>query len=472
MKGKFLENISANTSQLLCNQLFGLAIFYTLSNDLDKTSFGQINLVLAILLTCFQILSFGMDQVLVRKIAARENASSLLSVYVIHVLISGTLFYALLLIISLFLPEFPGTYQLLLFIGIGKLMIFFSTPFKLLATGLERFHVFAWMSVVSNIIRGSSLIIMALLNQISIQTVVVIFIAGDLAELLLCIYLSNKSLKIPLKIRWNKSKHIHLIKESVSQFGVTIFSSALSRLDWIFVGILVSAAKLAEYSFAYKIFEITTLPLLALAPLLVPRFTKLFQDNGLQNRIADLGFLLRMEIIVASAIALALNLLWIPVIDMATHGKYGSVNIHTVFILSLSMPLLYFNNFLWSINFSKGRFKMVFHVIMIAFIVNLSGDIILIPFLKNEGAAAAYFLAILSQSVLYIKRTGLSALTPYYHTLWICPACAITSGLSAYFLFSNIVHIFISAILFFIISLFIAQQLRATDWKALKSTFY
>ena len=469
IKGKFLRNISANTFQLTCNQLFGLAIFYVLSTELDKTTFGQINLVLAVLLTAFHILSFGIDQVLVRKIAAREDPSSLLNTYVAHVLITGTLFYASLLIINLFIPGFSGVYTLLLLIGIGKVMIFFSTPFKQLATGLEQFRVFAWMSIISNIVRGTCLIIVALAGQISLETVVILFIAGDLAELLTCIYLSKKQLKILPRFLWDKEKHIQLIKDSLPQLGVVIFTSALSRLDWIFIGLLVSAAKLAEYSFAYKVFEITTLPLLALAPLLIPKFTKLFAGDDTPRRIKDLGFLLRMEIVVASAIALFLNILWIPLIDMATQGKYGEVNSLTILILSFSMPLLYFNNFLWSINFAKGKLKMIFHVIMVAFIVNVAGAFILIPFFKNEGAAAAYVLAILIQSILYIRKSGLSSLSVHYNAVWIIMACGILSYMIASVVFVNPLHTLLAALLIFVSTLLVTRQLRFSDWKDLKA---
>ena len=53
----FLQNISANTLQMILNQGLGLVIFYVLSKQLDKTTFGNFNWALAILLTSFCILS-------------------------------------------------------------------------------------------------------------------------------------------------------------------------------------------------------------------------------------------------------------------------------------------------------------------------------------------------------------------------------------------------------------------------------
>ena len=90
-----------------------------------------------------------------------------------------------------------------------------------------------------------------------------------------------------------------LVRESLPQVGVVIFTSAIARFDWIFIGLFVSDVKLAEYSFAYKIFEITTLPLLAIAPLLVPFFTIFFQQKKENNSVSvqNVKFLLRMEMV-------------------------------------------------------------------------------------------------------------------------------------------------------------------------------
>ena len=72
-KNRFTRNISANTLQLLINQFFGLVIFYALSRGLSKELFGQVNWSLAVLLTVFGVLGLGIDQVMVKKIAAGYN---------------------------------------------------------------------------------------------------------------------------------------------------------------------------------------------------------------------------------------------------------------------------------------------------------------------------------------------------------------------------------------------------------------
>src|ERR1700681_3475524 len=113
MSRKLIHDISANSLQLGINQACGFIIFYVLSVYFSKNDFGEINWSLAVLLTSFNILSFGIDQVVVKKIAAGQSPKLILSVYITHVLLSGGLFYVILLMINFFSRGFHNHYLLL-----------------------------------------------------------------------------------------------------------------------------------------------------------------------------------------------------------------------------------------------------------------------------------------------------------------------------------------------------------------------
>jgi O-antigen/teichoic acid export membrane protein len=465
MKRKLVNNLSANTLQLIVNQLFGLIIFYILSASLDKNSFGQINLALALMLAIFNILSFGIDQITVRKLASGEDPQTMLSLYLSHVLITGLVFYGLLFIGRFLFPS-ANAYDIILLIGAGKLMIYFSTPFKQSSIGTERFKLLAYLSVISNIVRACCLIIMAVLHSITLRNVIIVFISGDVLELAIGAIIFKRDTRLPITIRWNKSSYITLLKESLPQFGVVIITSALARFDWIFIGIVLSAVKLAEYSFAYKVFELSTLPLLAIAPLLIPWFTRLFK-NGNPN-IPNLKLLARMEMIIAAFTIVLINSCWSPVIDMLTAGKYGAVNEHTIFILSLCIPLIYFTNFLWTINFAKGRLKMIFTAFVITLAVNVIADIILIPIYKNEGAAIGYLAGYMAQAIYFLIRNDMKELNQAWYPLLICTACACLSVLGSKLLFVNVWVAVGGAVLFYIVGLFMTMQVRLGDGERLR----
>jgi O-antigen/teichoic acid export membrane protein len=469
MKLRLIQNLSVNAGQLVVNQILGLGIFYVLSTGLSKDSFGQINLSLAVLLAVFNILSFGIDQLIVKKIAAGNDPTAVISIYIYHVLITGVAFYLLLFAGYYLLPHNNGLYNLLLLMGAAKLMFFFSTPFKQAANGMERFKLLASMSIVSNIVRCSGVIVLAFIHNLALQNIVLVFICGDAAELIFSIFLFKRSAKIPILTKWNGPGYKKLLLEALPQTGVVLITSALARFDWIFIGFMVSAVKLAEYSFAYKVFEISTLPLLAIAPLLLPLFTKLFQQAV--AGYSELKLLVRGEMIIAAFTGLLLNICWAPVIDKVTSGKYGAINVNTIFILSLCLPLIYLNNFLWTIYFAQGRMKMILTSFIITFLVNVFGDILLIPFFKNEGAAFAFLLACLVQAMYYLRKNIITDLNKVWQPLALCTLCALLSGFLSNFLFDNTWIKLVSAVACFILLLIITAQARLSDLKALRDRF-
>lgn len=468
IQNRFLRNISANTLQLLINQSFGLLIFYALSRGLDKSAFGGLNWVLAVLLTVFSVLTFGIDQLMVKKIAAGHDRISVFSAYLFHVIITGAVFYLLIFIQYLLFPNFIPRQDLMLLIGIGKLMLFLSTPFKQVTIAVEKFSSLLYMSVVSNVFRGIGLLICLLMNNLSLDTVIIIFISGDIAELVICILIARPVLQTGEKIKWNRKEQLRLFMEALPQAGVTAFNAIMSRFDWILIGLLVSSVKLAEYSFAWKLYEVSTLPLFILAPIILPLFSRIYRNA---NQPPDLSFFLEWQIMFASFVALFLNVIWGPVVDVLTEGKYGAVNTNTIFILSLGMPLLYLNNYLWTINFAKGKLKLVFSIIGISLAANIISCIILVKLYQNEGAAVANFIAMLVQAVLYIKVTGLGMSTKQKLRLLAWPALAIACGfLGRKYIHSDMYGIILPLLVYFLVLIF-SRQVRSRDWKALQG-FY
>lgn len=391
--------------QVIINQLCGLLVFYILSAQLTKNFFGELNWTLAVMLTVFSILSFGIDQVMVKKIAAEENRTATLAAYSMHVMVTGILFYLLLVAGYFIFPVFFTLHNFLLVLGAGKVLLFLSSPYKQLANGMEQFRPLLLMSTVSNIIRALLLLFLFITSQVSMQFVLLVFVAGDVAEFIVCLLVTRYRLHMPLFGKWDKKNYKSLVKESLPQMGVVLFTSALSRFDWIFLGLFSSTVVLANYSFAYKVFEVATVPLLIIAPVLIPRFTKLFRQAETEYAAKKdlLHTLLRYEIIIACGVALVLNIIWVPVMDLITQNKYGAVNKWTILLLSSSMPFLYFNNFLWTVSFAKGDLKPILRIFFTCFLVNVAGIIAAIPLFGAEGAAAAYLLSIILQSFLFYR---------------------------------------------------------------------
>jgi O-antigen/teichoic acid export membrane protein len=471
---RFIRHISDSALQFLINQVFGLSLFYILSKALDKDRFGELNWTLAVFMTAFGVLGAGLDQLTVRKIAAGDPPGRVLSLYRTHVWVTGVLFYALLLGGSYLAPAFFLRHSLLLWIGIAKTGLFFSTPYKQLAAGKEQFRVLLRMSVGSTVIKGGAVLVCFLLHVLTMPVLLAIFIAGDLVELGLCSYLGKGLLgmRLPL-LRIDGIAWMALLRESLPQVGVVLFSAAMARFDWIFIGLFCPAARLAEYSFAYKAFELSSLPLLILAPLLVPAFTRLAAKDAkdgpgnadIGGRMEELQDLIRGEMVLACGTAMLLNIAWSPLVDAITAGRYGAVNARTIFLLSCCLPLLYLNNFLWSLHFARGRLKMIFFVFALSFALNAAGDIWLIPLYGNEGAASAYLLSLGLQTILYLLQTRETVLRWSWVTLVMAVVSAAFCGYLSCRLWTDVIARSAGAFGLYLFVLIVTLQVRQKDYR-------
>jgi len=512
MKRRIIHDISASSLQVIVNQLAGLMIFFIASKYLSKTIFGELSWALAIIMVGFSILGCGIDQITVRKIAAGEEPASLLKVYLFHVLLAGAGFLILLLIAyalsgaghatAVVGRHFTGL-SLLLFLAIGQFFIFLSLPFKQIANGKEQFRVLLFMSTGANAIKVSGLLFLAWSGSFTLSSFLLIYVLASAAELLVCIYMGRRFLALIPGIVWDRIRYARLVRESLPQLGVILCTAGIARFDWIFLGIMATAPILAEYSFAYKAFEMASLPLLVLAPLLLPRITRWVGQGGngiglsgqrtpglSGQRKEDLYLLARFEMILSCSLCLILNILWAPVIDWLTDNKYGAVNSTNIFFLSCSLPFLYINNILWSIHFAKGRMKFIFFVFMVTLLITCTGDLLLIPFLRGEGAAIAYLAAMIAQTVHFtagIQKeeaainagiginggTGIGiGINRMWQSLLLCGGAALFSGWLAMRMHEGAGARSLIAIGLYLAILFVCRQIRLHDWITCKRFIY
>lgn len=279
MKRKIIHDISASSIQVIINQSTGIVLFYVLSKFLTKNDFGEINWFLAVLTITFAILGFGIDQVIVRKTAAGADPSSLLRVCLFHVFFMGSVFLILTALTSAFSVLVFGRFNILVFLAIGQLFFFLAVPFKQIANGKEQFRTLLWMSAAASITKVAGIILLAWMHLLSLPAFILLYNLASAFEWIACVLLTRRHLHLRISVAVNWPEWRALIRESLPQLGVIIFNAGIARVDWILLGIISTSAVLGEYSFAYKAFEMSTVPLLILAPLLLPKFSKWFHPG-------------------------------------------------------------------------------------------------------------------------------------------------------------------------------------------------
>ena len=415
MQGKLIRDLSASSVQVLLNHALNLAIFYLMSRYLSKEVFGELSWSIATATAIIALLSFGLDLVVVKKIAAGNDKRETAGLHLFHVLITVSVTGLLLFLLYLFFPLKGPLLTFLPGILISQLISSLASPFKQIANGTRSFTVLAIIAVTSNIVKVVLMVLFLALDALTIQYLIGTFIIASVIELLIAIVITiSTQRKIFLPVYFNCSRYKSLIREALPQYGVTIFNIVLARFDWIILGIFTSAVITAEYSFAYRVFELCRLPLLILSPVLIPIFSGLFGKTGTltTKKQVQLGLLFRTEMILSLVLPVLLISCWVPLIEFITDHKYGAGNELVFILLAVCIPIQFATDFYWNICFAKGQLLTTLRIAVISGCINILLNLLLVPFLGATGAAVAYLSCFIIQLVLFRNHSRRVSIQP------------------------------------------------------------
>ena len=402
-KDRLRTKVFSSGLQAISVQVLGAFFFYFISVYLSKNDFGIISWTNAVSILITAVLGFGLEQVVVRRVAASRQSDWAASAFFIHSVAGFSITFLLLLLLNSAMGTKTGLYKQMPWFFLAQGLIFIGVPLKQFLNAKEKFTPYGIIAIISNAGKIVAAWLLLRGDNLYISTALIILICAGVFELTgLLIYLLAKT-SFSFKFRF--SAYVKLIKESSAQYLSVIFDMSLSRMDWILLGIMTSSSVLADYSFAYRAYELSRLPMLIMAPIILPRFARLLAGNGRidaehQKYISSFNV---AELFFAALIPLILNILWAPVVSLITHGKYGGSNSLQFLILSLCIPLQFFINLLWSISFAGKKYKSVSTITVICAITNVCLNLILITKFNGLGAAIAFFTTALLQAILYYR---------------------------------------------------------------------
>ncbi len=388
--------------QAFAVQFLGILFFYITSICLSKNDFGIISWANAVSVTITTLLSFGLEQVVVRRIAASRSSYWAAAAYLLHSLVFSLLSLAVLGILYYFMGGASLRMAVLPWFFLVQALVFIGTPLKQFLNAQERFTPYAIIAFCSNLLKLIAGIVWVRFFDFSIHSVLWILGVGAFAELAALLLYITRTAAFSFRVRM--SAYRKLLREALPQYIAVMFDTSLARIDWILIGILCDNIATANYSFSYRAFEVAKLPIVIIGTILLPRFSRLLQKEGSLETAQKITInqVLQIEVLLASFMMLALNIVWSPWVDALTHNKYGAGSAVTFLLLSLCIPLQFAINLMWMLCFSLRKYKAVAQSTMITALVNLIANLILIPLWKETGAAVAFLLATIIQTSLYL----------------------------------------------------------------------
>jgi O-antigen/teichoic acid export membrane protein len=413
LKSNLLKNIFSSGLQAIAVQVLGVTFFLIASFYLSKDDFGIISWANALCIMLTTLLSVGMEQVVFRRIAVSSRSDWAATAFLLHAFVGSAIGLIILSLISALGHD--TQLQLLPLFFIAQAFTYMGTPLKQMLNAKQKFTPYGIIAVCSNTLKiVLSLIYVKGVGLTMGVAVGIMILCAAIEFFSLLIYVrKNEHFRFHFRLQAYKK----LVKESMPQYISVIFDSSLSRIDWILLGILGTAAMTAEYSFAYRAFELARLPITVVAPILLAKFAKILSaemkmDAGKQAVVKDI---FQMEMFIAVFIPLLLNILWTPVLESLFHGKYGANNSLEFFLLSLNIPFLFAINLVWTICFTGKLYRKIANVTIGSAVANLILNIILIPKFSGTGAAIAFLATTILQLLAYsmLLRTASVAFRMY-----------------------------------------------------------
>lgn len=407
MKNSLFSKIFSSGLQAVAVQVLGGVFFIIISLYLPKSDSGSIAWANTVALMLVMALSFGLDQIVMRRIASSDRSDWAAAAYLFHAaILSFITFCVLILAVWLWGDVMMYGMQLTPWMFLVQSLIFTAGPLKFFLNAKQKFTPYAVIALVSNAIKLAAGIIMLSAKQLSVNTALITLISCAAFELVALLVYIITTKQFSFSFKW--IAYVKLLKEAMPQYISVLFDSSLARADLFLLGIISTDIITSEYNLAYRAYEISKLPITVISPILLARYARLLStgDNIDTHTYSSTKSLYRLESYFSMLIPLVLNILWAPLLDDLFNLKFGTVNAPEFMILSVCIPLHFIINLLWTLAFSARKYKQISALIGISAVINIILNLALIPVLHGTGAAIAFLITTIFQLVGYYRLTS------------------------------------------------------------------
>lgn len=395
-----IRRIAAAGMQSVGVQVLATLFFYLLSVYFSKEDFGIISWCNAIAFILVAVAGLGMEQVSLRNMAVEKKqlAARTLSVYFLHTLVTAIILFLVLIALAGF---YPLSYRLSLlpwFFG-AQALLYLATPFRTLLNARSRFAPYAVISMISNLTKLGLLLYYG--KNITLTKAILILCGAHGLELLALLLLLGLGVRMPFAPAWKR--YLRLVREALPQYLSVLCDVVLARADWILVGALASTAAVAEYSFAFRAFEMERLPTVMATTLLLPLAARTLSRGDVASRQNMPVFTLLLVAVPALMGWLAAigALVWEPFLGGVLRSEYGVASRVPFTLLALGVPFQFAINLLWIQLFAAQRYKIIARNTAITALANLTLSFLLIPEFGAAGSALSFITAGFLQFLLY-----------------------------------------------------------------------
>lgn len=406
-----------------------LGILTLLSRYLGPYEFGQYQLVIAFLLL-LNLSDFGVQTIAIRHLSTstRDETDVMGNVLTIRVLLA--LVSTVLVISAALTLDYSG--EATRAIAIASL----SFPLNVFAGGYN--VVFAAKlrmeyAVAANI--AQAVVTCALMGAVALTggglvRMLIAYDAGFLANSVICVIFARRFIRPSL--RWDPPYLRDIVRDAIPLGVAVLVISVYGRIDILLLRAFTSSESVGYYSFAYRAVDLAApLSLLFIGsvfPLLSGHHAASERDQfrALYQRSQDILLVLGIGL-------LTLMILFARPLVAVVGGHEYDPAVMSLRILAMAFGLIWLSNLVDYGLVAIGRQAQLLRIAFLGLVVNLGSNLVLIPTLGRNGAAAATVLTELAVLVpgLVVLAQYLGATPSFWVASRMLPV-AVVAGVVVY----------------------------------------
>lgn len=412
-----MKEIIKGAGLIFIIKVFGAVALFLIniliSNYYGAKYLGIFNLLFALFQISAILSRVGLDVFTVKTLPTLPN-NELISAYLKKVARLLLTFSGIVVLVIAFFAEQIDTYLFRTvdasnFIFISTFLIIPYTFFTVLPEVLRGFDEIKNYSILKNALLNICIIFSLLFlyqyAELKNEPVIALFIGISLATFIafLMVIIFLKKQGVPRK----SSKYkVNILRESYPMFLTSSVLFLMNNVDSFMIGYFEDEAQVGYYNACVRLSFAITFILTAINGFVAPKFAKLYHHKNLKELKSLYYKSLKLIWITVAPILLLLFLF--PDLFLGLFGKEFLIASSTLIILNSSYMINAFFGSTGQLLNMTGNQKVFMLIIIIAFIINVTGNIFLIPLYGISGAATATLISMSLWNVIaFLKLKNL-----------------------------------------------------------------
>lgn len=380
------RRVARNTGVQVVGDIVGkvatLAFYVVMARELGVQDFGQFTFGLSLGLLLAVVVAFGMDDITAREVARdRESGDPLLWAGLTVKLVLGGA--AVLLAAAIASIAAPGVTVVVVLTVAAMVEVLSQSPQALLH-GREQMAPIAW-SFAAQRVATAGAAIAALALGAGVLVVASVYLAGTFVLAALTVdALRRRRIRPPLMISLRGTRDLVRTSFAIGLSG--IFAVAVFRVDSVMLGLLQDEVAVGLYGAAYRPFESTLSLTFAFVGAVSPLLARLTRTS-----VPSIAYAYELAAKALVAVLLPFGLGFVLFASVVVDVLYGPQYADSASALRLlgGAATLYGVTYLASfVLLSQNRQSVIPFVTATALLVNVIGNLIVIPRWSYDGAAA------------------------------------------------------------------------------------